>query len=510
MELTKSIVDSILKTLPIGYYAGRKIDVTLDDEAETSYYSMMTDKIVISYPILCERAKNVSENITAENAVRSMLYHEVSHAILTPTELSIDKPINVFEDERIETMLNNYYMDVNFRQQIIEINGGIHEAKDAWTAYYNAVRFGISTPRIQMMINSMLHQYDDLSRVSNYYRCIDYSRSIHRLYSEIADEFANNPEAFSPPNSANSPNGKQNGEQSDNPGDEMKDSQDVRTEMDTGSEEDETGDKEKEEEGEEKEDTTRPSDLTLPPDKVKDLAKSVLNKKAALNPGERQKLDTFQKAAETIIGNFNKKNSGGSGINAYSGIFNPRAVARNDYRYFERAMSTQGNNKFGTCHLNLFIDCSGSYYYNQNITNGILASLSEIERKNKNFSLDVYFINDHFRKCKSVDDRVFTADGGNRIPYDIKKIMVNAQKPQTVNYNIVLFDGDAFSNQGDSMSAKRQLFKAFDAKQTTLITNSENCVYINDKFTATKVIVTDNYAAELAQHILNAFTIAFG
>jgi hypothetical protein len=509
MELTKSIVDSILKTLPIGYYAGRKIDVTLDDEAETSYYSMMTDKIVISYPILCERAKNVSENISAENAVRSMLYHEVSHAILTPTELSIDKPINVFEDERIETMLNNYYMDVNFRQQIIEINGGIHEAKDAWTAYYNAVRYGISTPRIQMMINSMLHQYDDLSRVSNYYRCIDYSRSIHRLYNEIANEFADYPEAFSP-NSANSTDGSQDKEeQSNNSGNEMRDTQDVRTETDTGSEEDRGDDEEKEKEGEEEE-TARPSDLTLPPDKVKDLAKTVLNKKAALNPGERQKLDTFQKAAETIIGNFNKKNSGGSGINAYSGVFNPRAVARNDYRYFERAMSTQGNNKFGTCHLNLFIDCSGSYYYNQNITNGILASLSEIERKNKNFSLDVYFINDHFRKCKSVDDRVFTADGGNRIPYDIKKIMVNAQKPQTVNYNIVLFDGDAFSNQGDSMSAKRQLFKAFDAKQTTLITNSENCVYINDKFTATKVIVTDNYAAELAQHILNAFTIAFG
>lgn len=490
MELTKALCESILKTLPIGYYAGRKIDVTLNDEAETSYYSIMSDSIVISYPILCERAKNISENISAENAVRSMLYHEVSHAILTPTELDINKYVNVFEDERIESLLNNYYMDVNFRQQVIDINGGIRAATDDWTAYYNAVRFGLGTPRIQNKINEILKDYSHLNRTSPYYECDNYYWAIRDLYKEIAKDFSKEPEAFQPPMSADGQgtSGDKGMEQDIHP--------------DKGDKE--NGDTETGENG-----IARPT-MEISVDDMKELAKKVLNKKAELYKTERESVDKFQKSAEVIIGNFHKKNSGGSGINAYSGVFNPRAVARDDYRFFERAMTTQGNNKFGTCHLNLFIDCSGSYYNNQRITNGILAALSEIEHKNRNFSLDVYFINEEFHKCENIEDRVLRAGGGNRVPYNMKEIMVKAQKPQTCNYNIVLFDGDAFSDQCEGVNACRKIFKAFDMKQTTLITDPDNINYINGKFTAAKVIVTKNYAAELAQHILNAFTVAFG
>ena len=103
MELSYAKCETILNTLPIGFYTGRRIDTTLDAKVETSFYSPAEDKIVISYPIIAQRCKQISEDVDEEGAVRGMLYHEVSHAILTPATLQASIPVNIFEDERIES-----------------------------------------------------------------------------------------------------------------------------------------------------------------------------------------------------------------------------------------------------------------------------------------------------------------------------------------------------------------------------------------------------------------------
>jgi hypothetical protein len=172
-------------------------------------------------------------------------------------------------------------------------------------------------------------------------------------------------------------------------------------------------------------------------------------------------------------------------------------------------MTTQGNNKFGTCHLNLIIDSSGSFCDNVPLTNGILAVLSEIERKNRNFSMDVAFINHDFHLCESVRERRMVADGGNDIPDNMKEILMKLQKPQTCNYNIVLFDGDAICNRWGNYDGSK-LFGVFDMKQTTLITDPDNEQYMNPPFTSAKVVVTRKYTEELIDHIIHALTIAFG
>ena len=244
---------------------------------------------------------------------------------------------------------------------------------------------------------------------------------------------------------------------------------------------------------------------------IKHMVGACLGKAPDLSSAEITKLNEFQKTIETIIRNFNKKNSGGNGINAHSGVFNARAVTRQDYRYFERSMSIQGNNRFGTCHLNLFIDCSGSYESNVGLTNGILAVLSEIERKNKNFSMDVVFMNHEIKRCKNARERIMQAWGGNSVPTNMKEMIMGMQKPQTCNYNIVLFDGDAMCNNHElhDMDAYCKRFGAFDMKQTTLITDPDNQGYTHN-FTSTKVVVTTRYTAELIKNITRALTIAFG
>lgn len=508
MELSFTKCKEIADTLPIGLYTGRRIPIEVDAKEETSFYSTMEDKIVISYPVIVERLKSMKEgSCNEEEAVRSMLYHEVSHAILTPQDLRASNPVNIFEDERIESVLRHYYHGTDFRKQLYDIHGGhAPKAVDADTAFFNAVRFGLGTGKVQKEINRMKKDYASLNRASTYYGSdgnvgwLSYVRDINALYDMIKKDFRANPDAYNQEGSESekkdmdkTASGKgeksEKGDKSENKGDGEP------TEIDMDS------------------DAPSMSDDDMPEmsrEEVHRMVGKALGKQPDLSDAEVQKLNEFQKTVETIIGNFNKKNQGGSGINAYSGVFNPRNVARKDYRYFDRAMTTQGNNKFGTCHLNLIIDCSGSFSDNVPLTNGILAVLTEVERKNRNFSMDVAFINHEWHICENVRERKMKAWGGNAVPADMKERLLKMQKPQTCNYNIVLFDGDAICEYKNNPTEDRRRFGAFDMKQTTLITDPDNEMYMEPPFSSAKVIVTRDYTAELIKHITNALTIAFG
>ena len=511
MELSFARCESILSTLPIGFYTGRRIEIGLEKDIETSFYDPMEDKIVISYSIIAERMHNIPANSTCteEEAVRSMLYHEVSHAILTSTNLHNNFHVNCFEDERIETVLRHYYHNVNFRQQLYDIHGGNPpKAKDAESAFFNAVRFGLGTDQVKKEIKRMLSTYAKLNRNTPRYsydneNTYDYERDIQRLWELIRKEFKEHPESFQPPKS-----GKGSAQSMDTIADKQSQSGNGQQRMGKANDGEDS-----EENGQDMAAAApykgEPHECNMSQEEIQRMVGACLSTRPDLNDAEIQKLNDFQKVVETIIGNFNKKNKGGSGINAYSGAFNPRMVTRPDYRFFERAMSTQGNNKFGTCHLNLIIDSSGSYSPNAALTNGILAVLSEIERKNRNFSMDVAFINHEFRLCQSVRERRMVASGGNTIPDNMKDILMKLQKPQTCNYNIVLFDGDAICQDYERKNPIK-MFSVFDMKQTTLITDPENEQYMQPPFTSTKVVVTQNYTQELIDHIIRALTIAFG
>ena len=484
MNLTFERCREILDTLPIGYYLGRRVPISLSDNERTSFYSPIEDTITISFPIIAQGAKMLPNNMDDEKPVRSMLYHEVSHAFITPKDLNPYPIYNIFEDERIETVLRHYYKGVNFREQLYNIHGGTApKATNADRAFFNAVRFGLGPAEIQTMITDCIKDFSDLTRGTGYPRLSHYTGRISDIYRKVAKMFATCPDMFNMPL-----DGESEGEFSC----------DLKERTIPGAP-DTPGQNENSNAGE-----------TMETMENGFLAQAANPTTYASNAKQKKMLNDFQKNAETIISNFNKKNSGGSGFNSYSGVFNPRATIRKDYRYFDRKASAHGNNTFGTCHLNLIIDCSGSYQDNESITNGILAALSAIERKNKNFSLDVAFINENFRICGNVAEREMSAGGGNRIPSDMKEILIKMQKPNTCNYNIVLFDGDALSNQWDvNFAEKIRRFGAFDMKQTTLITDPENEMYFKNGFTAAKVVVTNKYVNELIKNIERALTIGF-
>ena len=528
METSFANCKRIFDTLPIGYYTGRRMGVVLDEHEPTSYYNMMEDNIVISYPIIAHRMKNASENCNEEEAVRSMLYHEVSHALLTPRNLTLNYKTNCVEDERIESLLRHHYHGVDFRQQIYDIHGGYApKATDDRSAFFNAVRFGLGTAKVQAKVNSVLKNSSNLYANSGWSDCYRYEQQIEELYNLICKEFAKDPDAFQDGQGNNGGEGQpkdmdsvtrngKNGEKENskksgdgNPSD-GKENEDGNNTEGQGTED---GNKQDASEGnvlEGKPHHGEAHDFDISERQLKEIVEKIQDEALYLDEDEKKKLEEFRKTAELIIGNFNKKNNGGCGINAYSGVFNPRCVTRQDYRFFERSMTTQGNNRFGTCHLNLIIDRSGSFCGSQNITNGILKVLTEIERKNRNFSMDVSFIGTTFSTCQTVRERQLYAMGGNNVPRNMKEILLKMQKPQTCNYNIILFDGDAFSNSDANYTEKCRRFGAFDMKQTTLITDEQNEVYMTPSFSSTNVVVTKEYTAELIDHIIKAFTIAFG
>lgn len=523
MELSFAMCETIVKTLPIGYYTSRRIDITVSKDEPTSYYDMMNDKIVVSYPIIAERCAKISKDTNEEEAVRSMLYHEVSHAILTPTTLESDTAVNIFEDERIETLLQDYYMNVNFKQQLNDLVGGSVPTPDTpEQAFFNAVRLGIGPKKFQKRIEDLIEEYQDMNRGSSTNRAYSYKWDIHRLYEELAKDFKKNPESYS---SGDSDKNGSDGSSAQSQNNDIKQGQGNGQEQNSGSassmETSENSDGESSDDthnGEHESSKTAPNGMNshnrpngYSREQLEKMVAEALSNHAGMDEQLTAELNDFQKKAEVIIGNFHKKNNGGSGINAYSGVFNPRAVVRKDYRYFDKPVTTQGNNKFGTCHLNLIIDCSGSFYRNAPLVNGILAVLSELERKNRNFSMDVAFINDQFRMCNNVKERWFEAQGGNTIPKDMRDILVKMQKPNTCNYTIVLFDGDALSDSYGMTDAERNArFHTFDRKQLTLITDEDNKRYMRKAFTSAKVVVTQDYTDELVKHILQTLTVAFG
>lgn len=504
MFVSFNTINSILRTLPIGYYCGRQVPVALDDKEPTSYYSPMENRIVISYPIIMEGLEKVSDENYTETAVRSMLYHEISHVIMTPKNLmsSVSSEnrqlINIFEDERIETLLKDYYLDVNFKEQLHNIVTLDTSTTDPMQRFFNIVRFRVGEPQFIAEVDKIIKDYQHLTVLSDdYWEERQYINAIIDLYDKIASSApapaqsaANSQTGFDDIKQlAEALNGLMGEGQSESAAEAQNEGEDAQNEGENAK-------------------TGKGPYLTT--EAIKEIAKQAVSPTGTLDATASQQLASAETIIERLISNFNKKNKGGAGFNAYSGVFNPRAVMREDYKFFERSTPANGNAKYGTCRLNLFLDRSGSFYRNQNIVNALLAFLSEIERKNHNFSLSVSFINDDFVTCQTVKDRVMECCGSNRLPSNLTELFNGLQKKDSYNYNIFLFDGDAMCNNYGSIEDRKAIFKQIDQSHTCLITDSSNRCYMNNnRFTKAKVIVTSQYTEQLIDNITKAFHIMF-
>lgn len=511
MEITYDEVRRQVEELPIGYYAKRRIPMSMSVDEPTSYYSPSEDSITISYPIIAEGLKNAVENEDyKETAIRSMVYHELSHAILTPEDIfdwcrnEEDRyMMNVFEDERIETLLKDFYMDINFKKNVLYINGGkISTPTNPQQAFYNLVRFrSCADESLVATVESIIEKYSNLTAFKNpYYVVRNYYYDVRALYEEIvklynnkgaegcsASEAKNQQIAENINNSDKSANGYDKNNQASEQKGESKENKKANGESKKA--EVSIGD-----EGEvvEAEDDAKNG---------KGAKNSITLFDKALNAFRDTKTTEMLKA---IISTFNKKSNSGNGCTGYSGIFNPRNIKSQNYKYFDRKIEGKGNNKFGKFHLNLFIDESGSFDNLAGAANTLIASLCEVERSNPNFNFDLICDSNGFRETPK-KKRIIKADGGNYIGYDeVVSMMKKHTEKGSYNYNIVLHDGYVCS------SGRKNAFLGWDRNNVTIIDTGDNKGDLRDLKNAKVVIspydnLVDNLGVEVAKILKTAF-----
>ncbi len=514
-------IENVLKTLPVGYYIGRNVPLTLTNE-NSSYYVPMDDKAFISYPMLKNVMRKVESKLNSENIekfTRTLTYHEISHAFITPKSLDMNNVVNVFEDERIESMCRNYYKDVNFKELLMFVtdwDGKTEPTYDTpFAVWYSLVRYHLGKPRFLIKVAELLKKYRKLHRFSDYWSCQDYKDEIMALYREVEEDFLKD-ELEKQKKDEEQANAAEEEQQNDNGGMDMNagddndakesDKMDNAKSENVGQSEEELSPEEfREKQLEERlnemsdeflqelfENITRVSD--------EEMKKLFENSQVYVNSGVQERL------ANIILAHKKIAKSNATAINAYSGVFNPLSVFRDDYKWFVQ-QNRQGNVKqFSKIKLNLFIDISGSFIYNEHVTNQILFALNKLEQSNPNFKFDLITMNTQF-KLKSRNEREIECFGGNDIPDYANDIIKKVQDRQSMNYNIVLFDGDALTDNYSKNKAKQ--FEFFNIQNTVMILDYSNSDYADEYCKNVKRIYTNRYTEELIDQICVGLNFLF-
>ena len=489
MEFSLAQCANILDTLPIGLYAHSRIECTLSDKEPTSFFNPVTCSITISYPIIAEALKKVTDESLMETAVRTMLYHEVSHAILTPRRLMINDIINIAEDERIETLLQDYYLDTNFKWLAYQLGDDGKEPTTYIELFWKVVRLRQGNPRQLQLVADFCKTWAHLTRNhTDYLNRLNYSEAVEKLFKDITGVSPERAGHKMPPQPKDG-EGKGKGE------------------GEGGEKGEGAGCGEEAESKEQKIAKACAEQAKGRPTHGKENARSLVQE--AISSIIAQNYDAeLHTSLQQIFMNFNKKNNSGNAMASHSGIFNPRLCARDDYRFFDRMTSARGANTFGSLHLNLFIDRSGSFHSEQEKVNTLLHSLLLLERSLSNFTFDVVTIGTD-EKLLTKNDLRLSCEGGNDITPKCFDLVRELQKPNTYNYNLVLFDGDAFSDDYRNNHKKTVSFKPFNLNNCTIISDCDNERYISKSVYKAKVIYTRDYVRELYDNVLTTLQNAF-
>ena len=514
--------ENVLKTLPLSYYAGRPLTATLEEHADTSYYDPIADEITISYDVMKDAFQKLQYPEEVEELTRGMLYHEVSHALLSPSSLFKDcnqlksHVMNIFEDERIETILRDYYLGVNFKKNVVLLNDYHGEqAESAMQEFYNTVRFRNGEEEYVKEVQFLIDKYFQIDNELNYdswsgreypmwdSEVRDYQDDVFKLLIKIAKKWYQKNKKQDLDDKAKQKAGTDFNNASQTVQDQIV--SDMLAEENKGLNQKviilvegdgQSGDSEGQGAGksgdggseEEKEKMLGIAESAEEKQNVGDTGKGAGGKTGAEQQGGRGAGDgarNAQKMLETVLNRHEnpdltkkiaeifeqftaREKNQGAAMRRYSGIMNPRNLTRDDWRIWEYKSQTGPIKGYDKLHLNLFIDTSGSFSGNIAKTNELLRSLINLEQKYPYFDFDLVTceVGENLRTKK---ERHVQAGGGTDLDDDIWDIYAKLQRRDSFNYNIVLFDGYAFNR-----SQHEKNFGAFNNSKCSIITDADN------------------------------------
>lgn len=483
MTISHIQVENIFKTLPTGYYVGRQVKNVLTDE-QGSYYDLMNDEIHVSYPMIENVSKSLPDSLTIENDIRCLLYHEVSHALLTSKELSTITEINIFEDERIETVLASYYRGVDFKQFVKRVNNFHNEKpKTADEMYYQVVRYRVGPKQFTERVSSIINDYAQITRCSKWQIVYSYEREIATLYNDIIKYFD---EQKQNENNSDSSDSQNNENENENEQQEGSSSNSLNSQSGKNSSQNAA-----------KSTSGDAGKTILSDEQIKSLIETAVTQYDSID---------YQQKINQILSNIKhtaKQTS--SAINAYSGVFNPRSVVRNDFKWFVQQNRMGHVKAFSKIKLNLFIDCSGSFCHNDEKVNKLLKALIVFEKQNKDFSFDLISCGVG-QKIRAKNDRIQHSGGGTYIDSEIINQFKQVQQADAQNINICLYDGYCAStcyNTHRYLGGEKYL-ATFNNNRSVLILDDENKQAAEKYCKNAKVIITNNYTEELDKNVFDA------
>lgn len=516
-------IQNVLETLPLSYYLKRgEVKTVLSNTATTSTYNLETDTITISISQLSEMLQDSLSDNDMEEQIRNVLYHEVSHALLTPKELkrwNNKDIVNVFEDERVESLLRNYYMRVNFRQGIKKANhypsNCIKTATDPFSAFYCIVRFREGPKKFLREVHEIITKNASLRPVFNNENVKQkgsipvndlvrqYVDDINKFYKEVEDWFNNECKD------------KKNKEQSKytSMNESYQEEDDDNKEGLSGSETDENPDIKM------PQTETDSEELCLTPEEEFEVYLGTRTLEDFLDDFSVQKTALKDKI-QYLIENYNKANKkNGSAIPTHHGRLDKRSIQKAqknlDYKYWITRNRLGNLKAYSKLHLNIFCDVSGSMRESQEVVNRMLMNLLYIEKEVPSFSFDLITMSEgewiepkDNRQVRILEQK---RPIGNFLDENIFEVFKKVQLPDSNNYNIVLFDGDYISGpytkkdheNKEVQNNNRKNLSAFNNNKTIVISDDSNKKYC-DQFLNNNYIITKEYTKELEKEIINA------
>ena len=590
--LTTDMIQSVLDTLPVSYYLNDDVDVVLKDGFDT-YFDPFNRVITIGADVIKTMMANFHHNFNLMEATRTMLYHEVSHVFMTPEnfkEVSCYSNVginsewyadicNIFEDERMETLLRDFYMLTNFKKNVYMVNNFRgQQPTSAWEDFYSTIRFRFGKREYIEKAEEIIYKYPEekVNSSVNQGAYEPYRAALLALFNEIAKSWYEDfiPEIVEQVALALDGKGKmpvlgsaaimagatkaeeistsverhaqvreavgveaegkrpyynkltqakkyavikkileKDEESGENGWGNLEKAvmEGIAVAMsgagDTGEDGDEGGESIlSENEGEKmSEEVSGNSDESGASSETGSEERHLHNspheasKKGTHHPALETKMNVYRdpdltKKLEEIFTNFTSRVKGrDSAAPRYSGRLEPRLVGTPDWRIWIYKSTNGPIRGFQKLHLNIFIDTSGSYYNNVDKTNAILRSLIDIEEKLDyfDFSLVTCAVGE---KIRGKNERCIYASGGNHLDKEIYSIYSSLQKKDAFNINVILFDGDAFTDCYGRIDQETRNFGAFNYTNCSIISDSDNESYIR------------KYAPNAHTTIVNGFT----
>lgn len=594
-------VNEILRTLPTGYYLKDRIEHRLDAQSTATYYDPMKFEIVISYPMIA----NI-KNISAEEDIRCLLYHEISHAMLTPknlysaaddlsdavyysqTKLALEKNkqlvddikngkfdtqgktikdvydllcdkfkplyssnqirdlINIFEDQRIETLNKNVFLKVDFQSFTKKLNNYSpnDKPKDFQSFFYHVVRFNDMEPEIVKIVYNAIYKLSNINSTTNdWYKLRPYAGLLFDIIYACAmkwDQIQSQQAQSQQSKQAGQGQGQQgqqsssgeNTSEQDNPNGEAAGSNESASADGENPSDNPAGN---ESTGGENDPNGTPSHgagsgLFNP---VDEQTRAQIEEEAMKNNGFVDKEDKtaqeslaetlrrsigkvihrydclpeFNQRAEAIILRMLKKKSIESkALAGYSGRLNPKNIHRpgrvENYRWFDKPNPNGLNNSFGKFRINFFCDNSGSFDNNKQKANSIIRCLWQLSKKYKSFEFTLVTHDDE-HIVRDDSNMGIECNGGTEVTDKIYGIYNSLQKVGQTVWNIVLFDGGVNSKESEKN------YRVWNHQNVIMICDTCDQVIIEKKCPKAKKIFTSNYLAELEANLISCMDQLF-